>query len=273
MSGRHGGGAPQPGAAVFIGAARDCAQFLPRALERWDALATCFECAHFIVAENDSTDGTKAILGAWAAARPDRTLLTLDGIEADQIRTVRLAAVRNRLLEEVRSREDLRRASYLVVMDLDYASLLITPARLRRSLALEGWDGLFANQLFYYYDVWALRDERRSPDDWVERVSAAPPGWRRAWARLRHLEWRGRPFWPWREPIPVKSAFGGLAIYRMPLPPEARYVGLKDGHTVCEHVAFNEALVARGARLFIDPRMINLVPRAYYPLFKWLGAG
>lgn len=206
-------------------------------------------------------------------AAPRRSVLSLDGIDGESpSRSVRLAAVRNRLLDEVRARPECSGAGYLVVMDMDDASLAISPDRLRRCMGWQGWDALFANQLFFYYDVWALRDDRRSPDDWVSRVMAAPPGWRRRVARLRYLTWRNRPIWPGRRPFPVRSAFGGLAIYRMPLPLEARYNGCVDGQEICEHVPFNAALVDAGARLYVHPGLINMLPGPLYALGRAIGA-
>jgi glycosyltransferase involved in cell wall biosynthesis len=267
-------GAPATlGSAVFVGTARNCARYLPDALERWSQLATLFSPAHFLVAENDSTDGTKDILAAWAGGGAHRSVLTLDGLATGaQYRSVVLAAARNSLLDAIRARDDLRSADWLVVMDMDNVSLAITPGRLRRAMQLEGWDGLFANQLSVeYYDVWALRDDRRSPDDWLRHVEAAPPGWRRTLARLRHVNWRARPIPPWRKPFPVRSAFGGLAIYRLPLALTSSYAGTEDGHETCEHVPFNQRLVEQGARLFVHPGLINMVPMPVYRLLRMAG--
>lgn len=256
------------GPAVFVGTARNCARYLPDALQRWSLLAPIFDEAHFIVAENDSTDGTKEILAKWAAEGANRSVLTLDGFAARGLsRSVMLARARNALLDAVRADPRLGSAAFLVVMDMDDASLAIGPRALRRCMMMPGWDGLFANQLLYYNDVWALRDDRRSPDDWVARVAAAHPRWR--WlARLRYLTWRNRPIWPWKKPFAVRSAFGGLGTYRLPLALSAAYAGEREGQDICEHVPFNEELTARGARLFLHPGLINMVPMPLLPLFR-----
>jgi hypothetical protein len=259
------------GAAVFIGAARNCEPYLERALERWAILRPCFSSARFIVAENDSTDRTKDILAAWASGAPDRRVLCLDGLaERDLRRSERLAIARNRLLDEIIAAEELRTAEFLVVMDLDEASLAITRERLCRCMEYTGWDALFANQFLYYYDVWALREARRSPDDWVDRVAVASASYPESWARFRHLTWRARPIWPLASPLPVQSAFGGFAIYRMPVALTSRYQGRQNGRVVCEHVPFNERLAHEGARLFIHPGLINMLPSPLYRLGRKL---
>jgi hypothetical protein len=246
--------------AVFVGTARDCAKFLPRALECWERLATVFEAASFIVAENNSNDGTKAVLSQWAASGAGRHFLCLDGIgEGLRNRSEVLAAARNSLLDAVRSDPAFSSAQWLIVMDLDDASLALTPRRLARCMEFAGWDALFANQLFIYYDVWALRSSR-SPDDFATLLDSAPEGWRRKLARLVHLTWRSRPIPPWRKPIRVTSAFGGFGVYRMQIALSGRYSGWRDGRPVCEHVPFHQQLESAGARLFIHPRLINAMP-------------
>jgi hypothetical protein len=250
------------GSAVFVGAARNCARDLGAALDRWDALATLFDVSLFFVAENDSTDGTKEILARWGAGDARRRVLTLDGLDASGLtRPCKIAAARNRLLDAVRADVQARTADYLIVMDLDDASLAISPRRLARCMAFPGWDALFANQLFYYADIWALRDAHRSPDDFVHRIEATPHGWRRRLARWYHLHWRNRPIGPFRRPIPVVSAFGGFGIYRLPMALNAAYAGTANGRDICEHVPYHEALVAAGGRLFLHPALINMVPR------------
>lgn len=248
--------------AVFVGAARNCARDLPRALDRWSRLEQAFDAKAFIVAENDSTDGTKDILERWRSADRRRRVVVLDGLDGSGLsRTAKLAALRNRLLDEVAADEEARAADFLVVMDLDDASLWISPGRVTRCMRFEGWDALFANQLFHYADIWALRDDDRSPDDFVRRIEAAPEGWRRRIARLRHMTWRNRPISPLRRPIPVHSAFGAFGIYRMTIALSARYVGEDVGQEICEHVLYHQAMVAKGARLFIHPGLINMGPR------------
>lgn len=66
--------------------------------------------------------------------------------------------------------------------------------------------------------------------------------------------------------IAVDSAFGGLAIYRRSLLDAARYRGKDENNEiVCEHVWLHRQLKANGARLFINPRMINTAdtPQSY----------
>ena len=74
-------------------------------------------------------------------------------------------------------------------------------------------------------------------------------------------------------PIAVRSAFGGLGIYRQPAALAARYPGVDAmGRETSEHVAFNAAIAAAGGRLHIFPALQVHAPRQhlYQPSeFKW----
>ncbi len=69
----------------------------------------------------------------------------------------------------------------------------------------------------------------------------------RAWRGwIRRAEW-----------IEVDSAFGGLAIYRREALLGGRYSGVHEGCAICEHVPLHAELRARGYRIFINPALIN----------------
>ena len=58
--------------------------------------------------------------------------------------------------------------------------------------------------------------------------------------------------------IPVRSAFGGLGIYRRSSLQSRRYSHLDEfGRVCCEHVPLNLDLSRDGGRLYINPTLIN----------------
>ena len=58
--------------------------------------------------------------------------------------------------------------------------------------------------------------------------------------------------------IEVDSAFGGLAIYRKAMFEHCKYVGITEaGEEFCEHVYFHRILKSLGAKLYINPKLIN----------------
>ena len=66
------------------------------------------------------------------------------------------------------------------------------------------------------------------------------------------------------QPVEVRSAFGGLGLYRMSHAMRSRYVGLDaQGREVSEHVAFNEAIARDGGRLFIFPGLQVRAPQQH----------
>jgi hypothetical protein len=94
---------------------------------------------------------------------------------------------------------------------------------------------------YSYYDPIAFRERA-----W--RRTRSDAGVRARLARLRRGD----------APLPVNSAFAGLALYRGSVVKGLRY----DEHTDdCEHVGFHRALAARGARLVLSPSLMLLAGR------------
>ena len=116
-----------------------------------------------------------------------------------------------------------------------------------------------ANQRGPYYDIWALRHKNWSPNDcWAQYkfLNIYDPDTEKniyssVYSRMITLPINSA----W---IEVDSAFGGLAIYKKELFNIAEYVGLDEhGEEVCEHVHFHNRLKQHGAKLFINPQLIN----------------
>ena len=58
--------------------------------------------------------------------------------------------------------------------------------------------------------------------------------------------------------IPVNSAFGGIAIYKIKSIQECRYNGLYDDEgEKCEHVDFNECIRSKGGKIFINSSFLT----------------
>ena len=143
---------------VLIGAARGIADKLPKSLATMTQIAALWSKSAIVIAENGSTDGTKAILETFRQSDPDRhRILTLDA-EANAIpaRTMRLALVRNRLLEYIHAHYTTY--EYILMVDLDGILDDFDIHSIGKALKTpEPWDALFANSAGKYYDIWALR--------------------------------------------------------------------------------------------------------------------
>jgi hypothetical protein len=242
---------------AFLGTARDCAAALPASIAKLHELGRLFAHAEIHVYENDSADGTGELLDAM---QRDGLLVAHReaGIAALMpARTERLAHGRNRLLDHVFARG---RWDYVAWADLDG---LVGPR-----FAVEGfvgcfrheaaWDAVFPLSHPIYYDIWALREDHFAPGDYVadgrHRLHAALQDGRQLHAAVQLLAPGKVRGW-----IPVRSAFGGFGLYKADAARRGRYVGLRGGEEVCEHVPYHEALVAAGCRLWINPGCLTHV--------------
>jgi len=263
--------------AVFVGVARDSGEALAPMLENVERLQGLFTQSAAVFFENDSTDNTKADLAAWCARHENARVVEMDGLLAScPLRTVRMAQVRNRALALIR--EDFSDWDFLFLMDCSEANggvidLDIAARAIRYMIREPSCAGLFANQDGYYEDLWALRHPTWCPGDIWE-------------ATLDHFVQHGGSdqevfkavFTPRVGNVPasdppmrVTSAFGGMAVYKIPsvLQNPNAYVGYKRrtlltssgrrevGWQQCEHVSFNEGFSAIGQGLYIMPNLIN----------------
>jgi hypothetical protein len=251
--------------AVMVGCARDCEAFLPGVLQNVITIANLYSRVAFVLVENDSTDNTREILQNWLSSRECSFLICLDGLAAQETkRTARLAIARNTYMEALQSHH-LGHFDHLVVLDFDNVNAnvisqksLVAAIRFLESSRQNA--AVFANQLTYY-DIWALRDDIWCPGDCWAEVESRPAYVPRHRAVERYFTSRQRNISPNTPPVPVRSAFGGLGIYKLDFVRAARYVGLlPDGTEVCEHVAFNEGAVRAGGILYIFPELLNQVP-------------
>jgi hypothetical protein len=245
---------------LVVGIVRNGGSHLRRDIERIGASIRGFSRLRWLIVESDSTDGTVGQLRGLERALPEFRFISLGALShVLPKRTQRLAHCRNSYLKEVRDNPMYQDISYVVVADLDGCNSLLTESGFRSCFEAADWDMCSANQRGAYYDVWALRHPAWSPNDcwaqyrFLERMGSDPEAALQAAVYSRMIRVPEDARW-----IPVDSAFGGFAIYRRDAFFCGTYVGLgAEGEEVCEHVAFNLALTAKGHRLYINPRLIN----------------
>lgn len=234
---------------VLIGTARNIESHLPKTFENIKMICDCFEKSNVIIYENDSTDKTLEMLQNFAKETPNVEIITEKNIPG--LRTHRLAYARTITMNKARELHP----EYIVLMDLDDVNNMLTKEAFMTSFNYPelDWAVMTANQSGKYYDLWALR----TYDDWM-------------------------PFDPWecnrnkndthscvnkrfknipreKDPILVKSAFGGLGIYKTKYLDGCKYDGGKDSLELCEHVSFNEGITNKGGKIYINPKMINSI--------------
>lgn len=246
---------------VIAGLARDCAHSLPRLLEVFRGLGAHFERRHYIFLENDSLDQTRPILKQFAkqeAACHFKTFPKLSRTHAK--RTDRLAFLRNHIVDLAFDKVDRPDEAFLLLLDLDGANADVDTARILGHIArFDGrWAGLFANQSDIYYDLWAFRHPTLCPYDIWEKVRNRPDRMSYEEALDAYIEPVRRRFDPDMGLVNVDSAFGGLGLYHLGSVAGCRYKGLdEEDEEICEHVAFNLDIGAKGGQLFIDTGLIN----------------
>lgn len=229
--------------------ARNVSQGLAELARRLENMGERFSDYRIIVVENDSNDGTDESLVEWARLNPrvrvDSRQLGLPSWPRVPLpaRARQLADLRNRYLDLLPDLD--LEIDYVLVMDGDL-SRGVSPRGLASSFGYEDWDVMTSNGLAgidadgggqpMYFDAWAYRETTsRAPDDF---------------SAINALS-----FQPGMPPIPVHSAFGGLAIYRV----EAMLNGARYAGGDCEHVMFHAALRARGyRRIYLNPSQVVL---------------
>jgi len=219
--------------------------------KRVENLVGLFGWARVHLIADDSTDGTESVALEWQAESPElvRAVRSVGGPEHG---VARIAKLRNALLSAIE--ED--QPTELVAMldgDLEGPISLDGVAHSIELMArdpsigavaafgLNNWVGFDTTAPFLgysYYDPYAFRER-----EWERVESDAAIRWRLG--RLR----RGDP------PVPVKSAFAGLAIYRAEGIRGLRYP--VEGSD-CEHVGFHRGLRGRGKSIFVNPSMLLL---------------
>lgn len=256
---------------VVIGPARDVAGNLDGLLQMTRRLRRQVDIIHFIVFENDSTDGTVDLLKQWK--EDDISMHVESETNMTGTRTVKLAHARNRLWELVAELPNQESIDYVFAIDMDDVNVHLAHVENCWNGGLpENWTVCCTNTYFVYYDLWALRTFAN--DSWVgdRDVLQIPKHVRQS--LFRHI--------PASEPpIPAKSCFGGAAMYRYQ---KIRHLNLttyegldEDGNWICEHVVFHERLLQQlpSAEFYIQPKMLNdgkvrgpLVRKRLLPEFK-----
>lgn len=244
---------------VIVGCVRNGARTVPRAVETLARATAGFASVRFLIVESDSSDATVAELQRLRTEKSGFEFTSM-GAQAERIpaRTERIAACRNRYLDELRNDPQYATVDYVMVADLDGVNNDLRPEAVATCWASHApWDVVTANQSDAYYDIWALRHPDWCPVDCHDQYSRLRSlfGHPRALAIAIHSRMaRLDPLADW---IEVDSAFGGLAIYRREALLAGRYSGVQGARSVCEHVPLHAELKAKGYRIFINPALIN----------------
>jgi glycosyltransferase involved in cell wall biosynthesis len=243
---------------LVCGTARNVASKIESFLEVCDGSFSGFNSLQYLICESFSTDRTVEELEELARKRSNFNWFTDSTIDINErLRTNRIASARNQIIKKVRT--DYSTVDYIVMADLDGVNRDLTQKSVESCWRLEEWDMVSANQPLKYYDIWALRASGWSETDcWAEYEELRLSMSKRE-ARRKAVTSKMRSITRSHAPIKVRSAFGGLAIYKKNVFLEGTYKGFTtDGVEVCEHVSFHQDLLDKNRSLFINPRLVNL---------------
>jgi glycosyltransferase involved in cell wall biosynthesis len=152
---------------VVVGCVRNGARTIRRAVDTLARATTPFASVRFLIIESDSVDGTVAELRRLRDAMPNLEFTSLGPLrERIAERSERIAACRNRYLDELRNDPRYATVDYVMVADLDGVNDDLTAEAVANCWASNlSWDVVTANQKDAYYDIWALRHPAWCPYD------------------------------------------------------------------------------------------------------------
>jgi len=218
---------------IFAGTVKNCEPYIKNTLIHVDECGKKFNSYAVIIYENDSTDNTRKILNE--NKKINYYYIFEDNITEPR-RTMRLANGRNKIIEKMK---ELNGYDYLIMLDMDdinnsgkFVETIDT------NFKHKNWNVLTGNQTTNYYDIWALRqvgyidyDCHKDPTTETKNI-------------IENTHYEGNRL------IPVKSAFGGIAIYKISAIKNCKYIGeYQDKTELCEHVEFNKCI----GNVFINP--------------------
>ena len=244
---------------LVVGLVRNCEGKIEGEVQKINFAFSGATNVNWLVIESDSEDGTLKKLEKLSANH-NFDFITLGKLRNEYPkRTERIAKCRNRYLEEIKINPKYNGIDFIVVADLDGVNSKLTEKSVQSCWDLSiDWDACFANQCAPYYDIWALRHDLWCPIDCFEQEAffnnfKVDDFYNRYTSNLSKMIFIPKD----AAPIRVKSAFGGLAIYKKQWLLKGEYVGVKDnGDEVCEHVYFHLSHM-KDANLYIVPSLIN----------------
>lgn len=271
----------KPPRIVVCGLARDCLGNLRRNWKSLEHAAADLAELHWIIVENDSTDGTREWLERRAEEDPCVHVIgkpiRRPSIPESSGSTARpwfsfrriglMASLRNQYLDHLETLGGPEKFDALLVVDFDVREL--PAARLRWWLGNLSVDaavtafGTYWRHVFRkgFYDVFAFAEENDPEplcDPWIQNRRAI------LYERFRNAA----------ENVPVLSNFNGLALYPATLLSGARYDALPNAdpevECLCEHIAFHRKIIANGGHILLDPRLRVTYSDAISDWKRWL---
>ena len=245
---------------LIAGIVRDCRKTIVPSINQLQNLLSLNVNLSYFLVESDSTDGTELILERLSKKNPRFNYKSLGNLAPeipDRIR--RIAYCRNQYISYLQDQLEMgKKIDYLLVADFDGVNARVS-LRAAGQKILSSDTIVSANQKGFYYDILALRAPSWVEEDYrismtKDRTSRDP-----LTSFLRFVSLKQRRISKNEPPIKVLSAFGGLAIYPVPLLDGCRYEPPELAPDIweCEHVGFNSQALSNGGQMVILPALRN----------------
>jgi len=243
---------------IIVGIVKNIQKSIHEDLANLSRAFDMFKEIHWYLVESGSSDQSTQIL---SKIKSEDKNFDFESIAHDhEPRTEVMAQARNAYLAYLRNKVDIKEFPYVVVADFNLLNNKLSNKAVYSSWDRTDWDVVTANQSGKYYDIWALRHNLWSPNDcWRHHAFLRQyikfPELAITYAiRARMINIPRNSSW-----IQVQSAFGGLGIYKTDSLKQGNFYKGYDEHgdIICEHVPFHEYLVKNGAKIFINPKLIN----------------
>ena len=214
---------------------------------------------YFIVfVESDSSDNSLELINNFLMNK--KGVVLKESINKNYNRIKNLEICRNRYLDYVKKNSSISNFDYLIVMDVDGVNNRINFKNIKNSInSLKDWTAIFPNQTFFYYDIFALRINNFIEKNYIENIKNDYLN-NKFRSLKKNINFNLQKYFFLNKKfknrfIEVRSAFGGMGIYKLDKIKEFKYESL-DGMQ-CEHVILNESLSKKYGNLYIDRKLYN----------------
>jgi hypothetical protein len=245
--------------AIVIACGRDIASVLPVFRRNLYPILKLFKDYRIFLGESDSLDSTLMNFRRWKKEDAKVHVHTYGNLTAtySKYRAHRIAFCRNDLLRTIRQNNWMRKAKFLLVMDIDInATPILTVENFLTNFQYDtrDWAVMTASQTKLYYDVWAVRTNALNYDCW----QVVDPIQYQEIARKKYIYVHTKPIPRGFGLIPVRSAFGGFGIYQTTYLNNCYYEAFDETiKQKCEHISFHDCVISNGGKIFINPKFQN----------------
>ena len=244
---------------IVTACGRDIAPALPVFRKKLYDILKLFKDYRIFLGESDSHDTTFINLQQWKKEDSKVHVYTYGNLTAtySKNRAHRIAFCRNSLLRVVRRNSWIRKAKFLLVMDIDInANPILTVDNFLTNFKydLRDWAVMTASQTKLYYDVWAARTRTLNYDCW----KIVDPLKHQQIARKVYVYVHTKPIPRELGLIPVRSAFGGFGVYQTVYLNNCYYEAFdRTTRQKCEHISFHDCILSNGGKIFINSEFQN----------------